>query len=111
MRIWDLPPRYLCRQHLLGEHRELHAIWSIITQHRKGYARHPETQRWRGKLLALYRRHTALVAEMERRGYHHHTDLDKRFARGSARQTEFVDSIAEQKRILRAKHCECRVHR
>jgi hypothetical protein len=24
MRIWDLPPERLCRQHLLGEHREGH---------------------------------------------------------------------------------------
>ncbi len=32
MRIWDIPPKLLCRNHLLGEHRELHAIWSILTQ-------------------------------------------------------------------------------
>ena len=32
MRTWDIPPEKLCRQHLLGEHRELHAIWSIITK-------------------------------------------------------------------------------
>jgi hypothetical protein len=25
MRIWDIEPRKLCRNHLLGEHRELHA--------------------------------------------------------------------------------------
>jgi hypothetical protein len=109
MRIWDLPPRRLCRQHLLGEHRELHAIWAIITQDKKGYAQHPETKRWRGKLRALYSRHGELVAEMTRRGYQHHTDLDARLARGHARQTEYVDSPAEQKRILRIKKCDCRV--
>lgn len=109
MRIWDLPPRVLCRQHLLGEHRELHALWIVITQKRKGYAHHPETQRWRGKLRALYLRHDALVAEMMRRGYQHHSNLDKRLARGQAKQTDWVDSIRAQKQNLRAKHCACRV--
>ncbi len=109
MRIWDLPPRDLCRQHLLGEHRELHAIWSIITNERRGYANHPETRRWRGKLRALYARHAALVREMQRRGYRHATDLDARQARGRSRQTEFVDTPAVQRRLLRAKGCGCRV--
>lgn len=31
MRIWDIPPDKLCRNHLLGEHNELHAIWNILT--------------------------------------------------------------------------------
>ena len=30
MRIWDISPNKLCDKHLLGEHRELHAIWVII---------------------------------------------------------------------------------
>ena len=62
MRIWDIAPKKLCRNHLLGEHRELHAIWSVIVNGKKGYARHPETLRWMGKLKALYGRHEALVA-------------------------------------------------
>ena len=37
MRIWDLPPALLCRQHLLGEHRELHGLWIVLTQRRAGY--------------------------------------------------------------------------
>jgi len=41
MRIWDIPPRKLCRNHLLGEHRELHAIWSILIRSKKGYLKHP----------------------------------------------------------------------
>jgi hypothetical protein len=47
MRIWDIPPRALCRQHLLGEHRELHAVWAVLTQGKSGYSRHPETLRWK----------------------------------------------------------------
>lgn len=109
MRIWDIPPEKMCRQHLLGEHRELHALWSIITNNKKAYAHHPETMRWRGKLKALYLRHEALVEEMTRRGYKHHTPLDPALATGKAVQDEFVDSYDKQVQILKERGCECRV--
>lgn len=109
MRVWDVPPRVLCRSHLLGEHREIHALWTILTENRKGYAHHPETLRWRGKLRALYNRHEADVAEMRRRGYEHHTPLDERRATGSAVQAFFLDTPAEQMRILRSRSCACEV--
>jgi hypothetical protein len=109
MRIWDLDPERLCRQHLLGEHRELHALWVILTQEKKGFARHPETARWRGKLKALYQRHQALANEMAKRGYRHATPLPENQATGLAVQAEFKDTPAEQLRILRDKGCGCRV--
>ncbi len=109
MRIWDLEPERLCRQHLLGEHRELHALWVILTQDKPGFSRHPETARWRGKLKALYRRHESLVAEMGRRGYRHATPLPAAQATGLGRQEEYKDSPAAQVEILRNKGCGCRV--
>jgi hypothetical protein len=109
MRIWDIAPKRLCRNHLLGEHRELHAIWSVIVNGRKGYARHPETLRWKGKLRALFARHEALVREMTERGYRHRSPLAKRQATGSSRQAVFVDTPGEQVRILRNKHYPCDV--
>lgn len=107
MRIWDVDPEELCAQHLLGEHRELHALWTILTQNRKGYRYHPETLRWVGKLAALYKRHELLVAEMMRRGYRHNSPLSKEFATGEAVQLEYIDTPEEQRRILRAKGCAC----
>lgn len=109
MRIWDLSPRLLCRQHLLGEHRELHAIWAILTRNLKGYSRHPETLRWKGKLRALFLRHASLTEEMLRRGYLHRSPLERRLALGNARQTTFVDPPARQRTFLRRKGCGCRV--
>ena len=69
MRIWDVNPGYLNRQSLLGEHRELHAIVSIIQHNKKGYSRHPETLRWHGFGWALSQRHRLLAAEMNLRGF------------------------------------------
>lgn len=109
MRIWDIPPERLCRNHLLGEHRELHAIWSVITQRKKGYAAHPETVRWRGRLAALYMRHEALVDEMRSRGYAHKSSLDKSKAEGSSQQNVFIDTPERQLHILRRKGCNCNV--
>jgi hypothetical protein len=107
MRIWDVPPSLLCRAHLLGEHRELHVIWTVLVEGKIGYARHPETMRWQGKLAALYLRHESLVTEMTRRGYNHTSPLDPAFATGSAEQDTFVDPPDRQLEILRAKGCPC----
>ena len=104
MRIWDVPPKKLCRAHLLGEHRELHAIWSVIVNGKKGYAHH-----WKGKLKALYGRHQALVIEMSSRGYQHRSLLAMREATGSAKQTANVDRPRKQIVILRRKGCPCDV--
>lgn len=109
MRVWDIHPKYLCRKHLLAEHRELHGLWNILTIHKAkgGYSRHPETLRWVGKQKALYLRHEKLIEEFFKRGYKHHTPLDKRLAVGSNIQSIFINSIKEQKVILKNKQCDC----
>lgn len=107
MRIWDISPAYLCKNHLLGEHRELHALWTILTQDKKGYRHHPETKRWIGKLGALYLRHNALVSEMKTRGYMHKSSLEKKYANGKNVQNEYVNTIEEQYAILKTKKCDC----
>ncbi len=109
MRIWDLPPEILCRNHLMGEHRELHAIWAILTEGKRGYANHPETLRWRGKLKALYQRHEAQVKEMTRRGYRHQSPLDVTLATGEAEQKEYTDSPQKQRALLKERGCGCRL--
>lgn len=108
MRIWDLPPKTLCRQHLLGEHRELHAIWNVLTLGKKGYSKHPETIRWKGKLKALYLRHQSLVTEMAQRGYRHNSPLDKSKAIGKSVQNLYIDAPQEQIEILKSKGCDCK---
>jgi hypothetical protein len=107
MRVWDISPEKLCRNHLLGEHRELHAIWSVLTCGKKGYSRHPETLRWKGKLKALYLRHQKLMLEMQARGYQHKSDLPPRLAEGKGRQNKYVDSVTKQVLILKNKGCAC----
>ncbi|MBN1678369.1 MAG: pyrimidine dimer DNA glycosylase [Candidatus Thermoplasmatota archaeon] len=110
MRIWDLPVECLCRNHLLAEHRELHAIWSIIIDEKRGYCNHPEVIRMRGRLAALWTRHEEQVGEMARRGYAHRSPLDPgdipKQQRGK-KQTTLIDSIEEQREMLTGKGCPC----
>ena len=94
-----------------------------MTKRKKGYSKHPETLRWKGKLLALYKRHEKLVKErtnftkictvwkfdrisntMKKRGYKHNSDLDFLLANGGAVQKIFVDTPDNQKRILKRKN-------
>ena len=109
MRIWDISPDKLCRNHLLGEHREIHAIWAVITEKKKGYSMHPETIRWKGKLRAVYLRHEELIREMNHRGYAHKSPLDKRRVKGKSKQDVFVDIPSRQIQILKHKGCGCKV--
>jgi hypothetical protein len=70
MRVWnEINPNRLCKKHLLAEHRETLCIWSVITNNKKGYSKHPETVRYRDNLNALVYRHNLLVNEATKRGY------------------------------------------
>ncbi|HET6370175.1 MAG TPA: pyrimidine dimer DNA glycosylase/endonuclease V [Nitrospiria bacterium] len=109
MRVWDIPVRRLCRAHLLGEHRELHAVWAILTEGKKGYRNHPETKRWVGALKGLYDRHEHLAAEMSARGYRHQSGLDRRFADGRSKPILLLIPLGKQRDLLRKKGCACRV--
>ena len=69
MRMWMVRPSLLCRQHLLGEHKELHMIIGAM-EAKRSLAGHIM-----GRQLDLSRiatRHEALVREMERRGWKGH---------------------------------------
>lgn len=103
MRIWDINPGYLNRQSLLGEHRELHGIVSIIMNKKKGYSSHPETLRWRGFGWALKQRHDLLAAEMRLRGYTDRTPVELGENHGIWPDA-LIDSPFDQYRILKEKY-------
>lgn len=105
MRVWDVEPAKLCRKHLLGEHLEIHALFTILHENRTGYRNHPETLRWVGKLPALAQRHERVVAEMIQRGYNHRSPLPA--VEGAIIQDQLLISIAEQEALLRSKPCDC----
>jgi len=106
MRSWHpIPPCCLDDKRLKGEHAELHAIWSIITGCKRGYIRHPETQRWIGHLAALAARHDMLAAEMRKRGIKHRSPLTgrDRFAGPTVRWPRTIEPVEHMRAKLAAK--------
>jgi len=75
VRIWAVPVSELDRQHLLGEHAELHCIVGALLGKYKAYRSHPETRRFENRVEQLYYRHADQVAEMQKRGYRHNSPL------------------------------------
>lgn len=72
MRMWMVNPRRMCRQHLLGEHVEIHMLVGSINRgiSIKGFLD--------GELVEpqnVRRRHDQLALEMQRRGYNHKSPL------------------------------------
>ncbi len=103
MRIWDINPGYLNRQSLLGEHRELHGIVSIIAHGKKGYSRHPETLRWVGHGWALRQRHRLLAAEMSLRGFTDRSPVVACSGKGLW-PPEYLDEPYRQFQLLESKY-------
>ena len=66
MRMWMVDPRILCRQHLIGEHGEIH-------KHRHNFEKKHNMDGRRGQIEpeSMQARHDVLAAEMLRRGYKH----------------------------------------
>ena len=72
MRMWNIDPKKLCAQHLLGEHVEMHMLVGTLNKGKsvKGFIEN--------KLIEVHNiksRHDELVQEMNRRGYKHKSPL------------------------------------
>jgi hypothetical protein len=102
MRMWLIDPKKMCRQHLLGEHVEMHMFVGAINKNISidGYID--------GGLVEprkIKARHSELVAEMKRRGMNHKSPLPKFSVRGLPKGN--VDIKANMKELKR--RCkECR---
>lgn len=76
-RLWALPTKYLCDQHLLGEHKEMHQEAGTLLNHPHGEAvvnGHAKLGQFELSICA--KRHDELVAEMECRGMDHDSPFD-----------------------------------
>ena len=71
-RMWMVKPEIMCRQHLLGEHKEIHQLLGTLRKQYKidGYTRHNCVE-----VSSIEHRHNALVVEMQKRGYNHKSPI------------------------------------
>jgi len=107
MRVWDIHPGYLSTRSLLGEHAEIHALYSIISKKKSGYSRHPETRRWTGHLEFLILRHDLILKEMTLRGFNHHSPCPSvENIEGKINHVPYIDLPEAQFEILRKKYTQ-----
>jgi len=105
MRVWDqISPDRLCKKHLLAEHRETLCVYSVITNGKKGYSKHPETARFRHNISALVYRHRQLVNEATRRGYNFKSLPNSEYIIAFNKMPNAWDN---QEKSLSRKECEC----
>jgi hypothetical protein len=95
-------PRILCRQHLLGEHAEIHMFIGTINRKKsvEGYL-----QKGLLEVHNLFSRHNEIVEEMLKRGYKHHSEVDEEWK--TAIQAGFVDRKRNLEELIN-RCSECR---
>ena len=98
--MWLVDAKCLCRNHLLGEHKELHqAVGSILKN--KILAGH--IKRGQIEVHNIKKRHAELVKEMKKRGYNHQSPL-KKFKSFNAGKINIIGNYKELER--RCKKCK-----
>lgn len=72
MRMWMVDPRIMCRQHLMGEHIEIHMLIGSMKRAKNldAYIRDHLIQP-----RSIVKRHDEIVEEMLNRGWNHHTPV------------------------------------
>jgi hypothetical protein len=114
MRMWMVDPGLMCRQHLLGEHNELHALAGSL---KKGdVKRHVSSLKGLAnanciEVSAILDRHERIVAEMKARGYNHQSPLTEEDTPTGHLDICIVDKRVDAeaaKELLRGRCPECR---
>jgi hypothetical protein len=97
--MWMVDPVVMCRQHLLGEHKEIHQLIGSINA---GISIEGYYQKNIIQLNSIKYRHYQLVQEMKKRGYNHNSPLpaiektiNKKYYQNTVnRQQSFSDLIS-----------------
>ena len=109
MRMWMVPPGYMCRKHLLGEHLETHMFVGCIIEGTKldGYI-----DKGLLEVDSLHRRHSILAMEMKRRGYKHNSPLKEfSYLNRNIRRASINRNLSLKELISRCPECRERYSR
>jgi hypothetical protein len=74
MRQWNVPTKFLCTKHLLGEHVESHMYVGCI---KKGTSLKGYIEKGLVEVHNIKNRHNELVLEMIKRGFNHKSPLEE----------------------------------
>ena len=105
MRMWMVNPKIMCRQHLLGEHVEIHMFIGTINLQKQvtGYL-----EKGLLEIHNLYSRHEELVEEMKRRGYNHFSNVGDKWK--CVEPKGKIDSVKNYEELSnRCSRCKSRI--
>lgn len=98
-RMWMVNPKKMCRNHLLGEHKEIHQLIGSLNKNKsvKGHLEKGQIE-----IHNIKKRHEQLVKEMKSRGYKHMSPLPE-FKDYKAGKINISEN--EKELIKRCKEC------
>lgn len=70
--MWNVEPKKMCRNHLLGEHKEIHQLLGSM---KAGRSIQGHIDKKQVDPSSIIERHNELVFEMLDRGYNHNSNL------------------------------------
>lgn len=109
MRMWNTKPSLMCRQHLLGEHLEMHMLVGAI---KKGKSIKGFVTTGLVRVIEIQNRHDSLAKEMTNRGYNHKSPLDFDYAQYEYPDGRgFIRATAKQELLDRCKECRKNANR
>jgi len=108
--MWGINPKLLCRQHLLGEHNEIH-------KHRHNFVKKHSIAKRISPIVQIEpenmkKRHEQLVEEMICRGYHHNSPYEQpdiSYLKSEERYANIDIYISISNLLNRCPECEKRI--
>jgi len=88
MRMWMLPTEILCKNHLLGEHKEIHTQLAFVLKHYNPSGWIRQEFIFPSYLLS---RHKELIKELKARKYNHQSEIT------TLQFKEFISILAKMK--------------
>lgn len=106
MRMWEVNCQYLCNQHLLGEHLEMHMFAGAI---RKGTSIKGYLQKGLVNPRMITKRHNELAKEMRNRGMKHQSPL--KLSRKNLPEGSVDKQVSLMTLIERCSNCKKRINK
>lgn len=112
VRMWMVNPKVMCRNHLLGEHRELHMLMNHYIKKRYSISGFLKSNCIQPK--SIISRHNALVNEMKKRNYNHNSHLPNYSIDYLPKEEQEFEIDRKKSALMLMKKCESckkRIHK
>lgn len=104
-RMWMIDPKIMCRQHLLGEHKEIHQLLGSL---KSGHSIKGYLDKGLVEPQNIFERHAKLSNEMLIRGFSHNSEVSREDFEAINKAPECRVNREESKKELLNRCSECK---